>query len=74
MDKEAWAREIALRDGIRQGLIGVLKAVECCCSYEVIPNRATKKLELRGEPSRCLHYYHYFLHQDVGLPSPFMWA
>jgi hypothetical protein len=28
MDKEAWARDLAQRDGIQQGLIGVLKAVE----------------------------------------------
>jgi hypothetical protein len=67
MDKEAWARQVAKRDGIQQGLIGVLKAVECCWSYEVGPNRAKKKLELRGKPSKCLHYYHYFMDPKVGL-------
>jgi len=67
MDKEAWARDISQRDGIRQGLIGVLKAVECCWSYEVGPNRAKRELELRGKPSRCLHYYHYFMDPEVGL-------
>ena len=67
MDKEAWARQLAKRDGIRQGLIGVLKAVECCWSYEVGPNRLKKKLELRGKPSKCLHYYHYFMDPEVGL-------
>lgn len=67
MDKEAWARKIGKRDGIQQGLIGVLKAVECCWSYEVGPNRAEKKLELRGKPSKCLHYYHYFMDPEVGL-------
>jgi hypothetical protein len=67
MDKEAWAREVARRDGIEQGLIGVVKAVECCWSYDVGRNRAEKKLELRGKPSKCLHYYHYFLDPEVGL-------
>lgn len=67
MDKEAWARAVAQRDGIEQGLIGVLKAVECCWSYEVGRNRDQKKLELRGKPSRCLHYYHYFMDAEVGL-------
>jgi hypothetical protein len=67
MDKEAWARKLAQRDGIGQGLLGVLKAVECCWSYEVGPNRTRKKLELRSKPSRCLHYYHYFLDPEVGL-------
>jgi hypothetical protein len=67
MDKEAWARQLAKQDGIQQGLIGVLKAVECCWSYEVGGNREQKKLELRGKPSRCLHYYHYFMDAEVGL-------
>lgn len=67
MDKEAWARAVAQRDGIQQGLIGVVKAVECCWSYEVRRNRAEKKLELRGKPSKCLHYYHYFMDAEVGL-------
>jgi len=67
MDKEAWARELAQRNRIHQGLIGVLKSVERCWSYEVGPNRAKQKLELRGKPSKCLHYYHYFNDADVGL-------
>jgi hypothetical protein len=67
MAKEDWARNIAKRDGIHQGLIGVLKSVECCRSYEVGPNRAEKKLELRSKPSKCLHYYHYFMDPEVGL-------
>jgi hypothetical protein len=67
MKKEDWARKVAKRDGVQQGLIGVLKAVECCWSYEVGPDRAKKKLELRGKPSKCLHYYHYFMDADVGL-------
>src|ERR1700735_1229811 len=67
MDKEAWAREVAKRDGIQEGLIGVLKAVESCWSYEAPRNREEKKLQLRGKPSRCLHYYHYFMDPEVGL-------
>lgn len=54
MKKEDWARQVAQRDGIQQGLSGVLKAVECCWSYEVGPNRAAKKLERIGRPrSAC---------------------
>jgi hypothetical protein len=66
-DKEAWAREVARRDNITQGLVGVLKAVESCWSYEVSRDRAKKKLLLRDRPSKCLHYYHYFLDPQVGL-------
>ena len=67
MDKEEWARATARRDGIRQGLIGVLKSVERCQSYAVGPNRERKLLELRSGPSKCLHYYHYFQDPQVGL-------
>jgi hypothetical protein len=65
--KEDWARAVAQRDGIQQGLIGVLKAVEGCWSYQVGPNRARRKLELRGQASKCLHYYHSFNDADLGL-------
>ncbi len=67
LDKEALAKEIADRDGIDRGLLCVLKAVEPCWSYEVGPNRAKKELELRGGPSKCLHYYHYFQDEELGL-------
>jgi len=66
-DKEAWAKAIAKRDGIRQGLIGVVKCVEPCRSYEVGPNRDKKELELRNVSSKCLHFYHYFQDPELGL-------
>jgi hypothetical protein len=66
-DKEALATAIAQRDGIEHGLVCVLKAVEPCWSYEIHRNRAKKELELRGGPSKCLHYYHYFLDAELGL-------
>jgi hypothetical protein len=66
-NKEAWAKEIAQRDGIRQGLIGVVKCVEPCRSYEVGPNRDKKELELRSVSSKCLHFYHYFQDPELGL-------
>jgi hypothetical protein len=66
-DKEDLAKAIARRDGIKDGLVCVLKALETCWSYEVHRNREKKVLELRGGPSRCLHYYHYFQDEELGL-------
>jgi hypothetical protein len=66
-DKEAWARAIAQRDHIGEGLIGVLKCVEPCWSYDIHRNHETKQLDLRGGESKCLHYYHYFQDPDLGL-------
>src|SRR5580693_136490 len=47
--KEDLARDLARRDGITNGLIGMFSCVEPCWSYTVRGNRETKKLELRPE-------------------------
>jgi hypothetical protein len=65
--KEDLARAIAARDGITAGLIAVFSAVESCFSYSVHPDRASQRLVLRGGPKKCLHYYHYYQHGQLGL-------
>jgi hypothetical protein len=65
--KEDLAREIQARDGIKEGLICVLTAVENCGSYQVRGNRQTHLLELRHERRKCLHLYHYYQHPEFGL-------
>jgi hypothetical protein len=67
INKEALAKKIASADGIKRGLVCVLKAVEPCWSYEIHRNRDKKELELRGGSSKCLHYYHYFEDEELGL-------
>ena len=64
--KEDYARSIARRDGIQEGLIGVFKCVEPCWSFRLRGNRATQKLELRPELRKCLHLYHYYQHPQFG--------
>jgi hypothetical protein len=41
--------------------------VEPCLTYFVRRDREQKKLVLRLEPGKCLHYYFYFLHEQLGL-------
>jgi hypothetical protein len=65
--KELLARELARRDGLTKGLIGIWSVVEPCLSYFVRRDREQKKLVLRLEPGKCLHYYFYFLHEQLGL-------
>ena len=65
--KEALARAVAQRDGIASGLIGLWSAVEPCLTFFVRGDRKEKKLVLRLEPSKCLHYYFYFMHEQFGL-------
>jgi hypothetical protein len=66
-NKEQKALEIARRDGIRQGLIAVLSTVEVCRSFQICRNRESKQLEPRSVVRKCLHYYHYFQHPELGL-------
>jgi len=66
LSKEDQAREIARRDGVTQGLICILSSVELCRSFEIYRNAQTKEIELQGGTRKCLHYYHYFLHPELG--------
>lgn len=64
--KEQVAREIAERDGVREGLICVLTCVEPCYYHRIGKNREQQRLELRYELGKCLHQYHYFQHPELG--------
>jgi len=64
--KEEVARRIAQEDGVHEGLIAVLTAVEPCRSFRVVGNAATKQIELRLEMRKCQHLYFYFEHKRFG--------
>jgi len=49
-NKDEFAREIAAKDGITQGLVAILTSVEPCMSFEIYRNKRTYKLE----PVYCL--------------------
>jgi hypothetical protein len=65
--KEDFARRIAQRDGITEGLIAVFSAVEPCKSFRVVGNKQTKQIELKLEQRKCQHFYFYFEHKRFGL-------
>lgn len=64
--KEDMAREIAQRDGIREGLVCVLAVVEPCWSFDVRGNRSKKKLEVVRRKRKCLHFYLYRIDPEFG--------
>ena len=64
--KEDVAREIQARDGIQEGLICVLTAVEPCWSFNIRSNQAAGKLELVRAYRKCQHLYHYYQHPVFG--------
>ena len=65
--KEETALRMAAEHGRERGLVAVLGCVEPCQVVQVRGNKETKKLEVRIEPGKCLHYYHYYLDEDYGL-------
>ena len=68
-DKKKIAEQVAIRDQIEQGLICVLSCVEPCLSFDVGPNRETKKLEIKHRLRKCLFLYHYWMHPVFGFMS-----
>lgn len=64
--KEDLARAIQRQDRIKEGLIGVISAVEPCRTWFVRGNKETKKLELKLNWGKCIHLYFYFIHQQLG--------
>ena len=67
--KEELARSISQRDGIHEGLICVITCVEPCYYHHVGPNREQRRLELRYQPGKCLHHYHYLQDPQLGQVS-----
>jgi hypothetical protein len=66
IDKEANALELARQQPQRRGRIALLTCLESCTTYNLRKNK-DDHIELRKEPGRCLHYYHYFQHERLGL-------
>jgi len=69
ISKEQRARDLEQRDGIEQGLIGVLTAVEPCWSYNIKSEQSgegQKRLRLVSDYRKCQHLYHYQIHPVFG--------
>ncbi|OQB36621.1 MAG: hypothetical protein BWY09_01875 [Candidatus Hydrogenedentes bacterium ADurb.Bin179] len=63
--KEECAREIALRDGITQGLVCVFSIVEACHSFKL--KYGAGKPRLAASRPRCLCLYYYYMDKEFGL-------
>ncbi len=63
--KEALAKDLAQREGITQGLVCVMRAVEPCQSFKMIPGQ--KRPRLVPARRKCLTFYFYFLDPKLGL-------
>jgi len=66
VSKEEIARQIAHKDGVRDGLVCVLSCVEPCQTFDIYRNREIKKLELVGRQRKCVFIYHYWIDPKFG--------
>jgi hypothetical protein len=63
--KEEIVREIVERDGVKEGLICVLGALELCRTFSV-KRVAEGRLGVVRRSTKCLHFYYYFMDPEFG--------
>lgn len=65
--KEELVQQVLAKRGDAPGLVHVISAMEACPSYRPWHDKATGKTYLRGDTGKCLHYYFYFIDEELGL-------
>jgi hypothetical protein len=65
--KEERIRKIIEARGDHPGLIHIFSAMERCPSYVPWHNKETHKTYVKRSRSKCLHYYFYFVDEELGL-------
>jgi hypothetical protein len=65
--KEDRIKKIIAQRGDHPGLVHIFSAMEPCPSFKPWHDKKTGKTFLRGETAKCLHYYFYFILEDLGL-------
>jgi hypothetical protein len=65
--KEDRVRELLNKRGDHPGLVHIFSAMESCPSFKPWYDKATGKTSLLSTEGRCLHYYFYFIDQELGL-------
>ena len=65
--KEDLVAKIIGRRGKHPGLVHILSAMEACSAYKPWHDKNSHKTFLRPTSGKCLHYYFYFIDEEVGL-------
>jgi hypothetical protein len=60
------ALSIAAADGITQGVICVISAVESCMSFQARKSFKTKTIEMYRRERKCLHHYEHLMDPEFG--------
>ncbi len=65
--KEDRVKEVLTRRGDHCGLVCILSAMEPCSTYKPWHDKQTGKTFLKPDDGKCLHYYFYFIDEELGL-------
>jgi len=65
--KESIISEKIKKRGDHPGIIHIISAMEGCNTYKPWHDKTTGKTFLKPDTSKCLHYYFYFIDEQVGL-------
>src|SRR5215471_10175541 len=65
--KEDRVKEILTKRGNHPGLVCIFSAMEPCGTYQPWHDKKSGKTFLRPADGKCLHYYFYFIDEELGL-------
>ena len=65
--KEARIQAMLKERGEAPGLVHIFSAMEGCNSYKPWHDKQTGKTFLQADSGKCLHYYFYFVDEELGL-------
>ena len=67
MRKEKRIRQVLSQLGDHPGLVHILSAMEVCTAYMPWHDKQTHKTFVKTTQGKCLHYYFYFIDEELGL-------
>ena len=67
--KEDRVKEVLAARGGHPGLVCIFSVMEPCSTYKPWHNKQTGKTYLLPDDGKCLHYYFYFIDEELGLCS-----
>jgi menaquinone-dependent protoporphyrinogen IX oxidase len=65
--KEQRIKHLLTQRGYQPGLVHIFSAMESCASYKPWYDKPTGKTYLKFDYGKCLHYYFYFIDDELGL-------
>ena len=65
--KEDRIAALLQKRGRQPGLVHIFSALEPCASYQPWHDKTSHHTFLKSDTAKCLHYYFYFIDEELGL-------